>query len=186
MDLVGVIATWLLIGSVIVTAFNVANRYYLQIPGVGVGGEEVAWHCYAACFMLGIPYAIKTSAHVRVDIFFDNLPKEKQAYIDFVGSIIFLAPMCLIIMWGGYHFTQDAWELGNRPSEFIPLIQQIITDGVGEKSQDPGGLLNRWFIKSIIPVSFFLSLLACISLMLDRWQIITSQDSEQTNGGVSA
>lgn len=175
MDLVGNIATLLLIGSVIATAFNVVNRYYFQIPGVGVGGEEVAWHMYAACFMLGIPFALRTSSHVRVDIFFDNLPKHKQAIIDLAGTVLFLIPLCGIVIWGGYHFVQDAWELGDRPSQIIPLIQQIITDGVGEKSQDPGGLLNRWFIKGIIPVSFSLTLLAAVALILDRVSVLKTQ-----------
>lgn len=173
------IATCLLVGSVFVTGFNVINRYYLQIPGIGVGGEEVAWHLYAACFMLGIPYALKTSSHVRVDIFFDSLSKQKQAIIDLVGSALFLLPLCAILIWGGFHFVHDAWQLGDRPSEIIPLIEKIITEGVGERSQDPGGLLNRWFIKAVIPVSFALTLMASIALMLNRWSVLKGTDSNE-------
>ena len=149
MDWVGILSALLLILLVIVIGFNVTNRYAFQIEGLGVGYEELAWHLYAACFLFGIPYALRAGAHVRVDLIFDNLKPKTKAIIDLVGSVIFLLPFTLITIWSGWNFFMEAWSLGDRPSEFGALIQQVISKGVGEQSQDPGGLLYRWIIKGL-------------------------------------
>ena len=172
MDWVGIIAGILLILLVIVIAFNVFNRYWFQIDGVGVGFEELGWHIYSAVFMLGIPFALRSGSHVRVDLIFENLTPKSQAIIDLMGSLIFLVPFCLIVMWGGWIYVIEAWQLGSHPDAFSDLIRQIITTGIGEQSQDPGGLLNRWFIKGLIPFTFLLLLLAAISFMIHKINIL--------------
>lgn len=172
MDYIGIFAAILLILLVVVVAFNVFNRYWFQINGVGVGLEELAWHIYAAVFMLGIPFALRAGAHVRVDLIFENLSTKSQSIIDLIGSLIFLIPLCLILIWGGWVYTVDAWQLGSHPNAFSDLIVQIFTTGVGEQSQDPGGLLNRWFIKALIPFTFFLLLLAAISFLTHKVNIL--------------
>lgn len=178
MDWVGVLSAVLLILLVIVIGFNVTNRYAFQIEGLGVGYEELAWHFYSACFLFGIPYALRAGSHVRVDLIFENLKPKTKAIIDLVGSVIFLLPFTLITIWGGWSFLMEAWSLGDRPSELGALIQQIISTGVGEKSQDPGGLLNRWIIKGVIPLSFFLLFLASISFMINKINILRSLDQD--------
>lgn len=172
MDWVGATAATLLILLVLIITFNVSNRYFLNLDGIGVGAEELSWHFYAACFLLGIPYALRTSAHVRVDLIFEKLRPKTQAIIDLVGSCIFLIPFCLVVIWSGWNFTMEAWQLGPRAEGFGSLLAQIATSGVGERSQDPGGLLNRWIIKGIIPLSFFLLLLASISFIIHKINIL--------------
>lgn len=172
MDGIGIIATLTLILLVLVITFNVANRYYFNIAGIGIGAEELAWHFYSTCFLLGIPYALRTSSHVRVDLIFEKLSDKNQALIDIIGSCIFLIPFCLVVMWGGWNFFVEAWGLGSRPDSIGGILKQIVTTGVGERSQDPGGLLNRWLIKGIIPLSFFLLLLASVSFIIHKINIL--------------
>lgn len=183
MDWVGIIASAILILLVAVIAFNVSNRYFLNIKGIGVSAEELSWHFYSACFLLGIPYALRTSSHVRVDLIFEKLSPRTKAIIDLIGSCIFLIPFCLVTIWGGWHFFLEAWSLGSRPDEFGALLKQIVSSGVGERSQDPGGLLNRWIIKGIIPLSFVLLLLAAFSFMLHKVNILlgVEMDIEPNN-----
>ena len=140
--------------------------------------EELAWHLYAASFLLGIPFALRTGSHVRVDLIFENLSLKKRAIIDLCGTLIFLVPLCLVVVWSGWLFTMEAWGLGSRPDEFGALIKQIVTTGVGEKTQDPGGLLNRWIIKGVIPLSFFLLLLAAISFAIHKVNILLGLEKE--------
>ncbi|NNC99942.1 MAG: hypothetical protein HKN85_07160, partial [Gammaproteobacteria bacterium] len=68
----------------------------------------------------------------------------------------------------GWTFTAAAYGLGEQPGTVGGFFQQLLTSGIGEKSQDPGGLLNRWIIKGVIPLSFFFLLLASISFFLHR------------------
>ncbi len=184
MDWVGIASALLLIALVLVIAFNVANRYYFKLSSVGVGAEELAWHFYSACFLLGIPYALRSGSHVRVDLIFEGLSVKTRAIIDLVGSVIFLIPFCLVVIWGGWLFTSEAWGLGARPDEIGALIKQIVTTGVGEKTQDPGGLLNRWIIKGVIPLSFSLLLLAAISFMLHKVNVLMGVSEEDETDGV--
>lgn len=182
MDGIGIISSTLLILLVLVITFNVSNRYFLNLSGVGIGAEELAWHFYAACFLLGIPYALRTASHVRVDLIFEQLPPKKQAVIDLAGSCIFLIPFCLVTIWSGWNFTAEAWSLGSRPDTLGALLHQMVTTGIGEQSQDPGGLLNRWIIKGVIPLSFFLLLLATLSFMCHKINVLlgvhTGQEEE--------
>lgn len=172
MDWVGIIAGILLILLVAVITFNVANRYLFQISAIGIGFEELAWHFYAASFLLGIPFALRTGSHVRVDLIFENLSLKTRAIIDLVGALIFLAPLCVVVIWSGWAFTAEAWGLGSRPDEIGALIKQIVSSGVGEQSQDPGGLLNRWIIKGVIPLSFFFLLLAAFAFLIHKINIL--------------
>lgn len=176
MDAAGVLAGILLILLVAVITFNVANRYFFKFSGAGVGFEELAWHFYAASFLLGIPFALRTGSHVRVDLIFENLSFKTQAVIDLVGTLIFLIPLCIVVIWGGYLFAIEAWGLGSRPDEIGALIKQLVSTGIGEKSQDPGGLLNRWIIKGVIPFSFLLLLLAAISFLIHKINVLMGVD----------
>lgn len=166
-DWVGAVASALLILLVLLMAFNVLARYAFNNSSLGL--EELTWHFYSSVFLLGIPYALKHGAHVRVDLLFEKLDKRNQIIIDLVGTAVFLIPSCLVIIGGGWYFTAAAYELGNQPDSIMAFFNQLVSSGIGEKSQDPGGLMNRWIIKGVIPLSFVFLLLAAISLFLEKY-----------------
>jgi len=168
MSLLGAIAALLLIALVLVMAYNVVMRYAFNDSSIGL--EELSWHFYAALFLLGIPYALKSDSHVRVDLFFEGFQAKTKALIDLIGTALFLIPMTLIVVWAGWNFTVAAYQLGNQPDSIAAFFNQLVTSGIGEKSQDPGGLLNRWIIKGVIPLSFFCLFLSAIAFFLQKWQ----------------
>lgn len=187
-DYVAYIAAGLLILLVLVIFYNVIGRYlfpwiaslglpYITIPAVAL--QELAWHLYSAIFLLGISYALKTGNHVRVDIVYENLSVRTRAIIDIVGTVFFLIPLCFIVMVSGWTFTVDAFTVyDNVPDGFVATIKQIFTEGVGEKTQDPGGLLNRFIIKSVIPLSFFLLLLNAIAFLIHKINLLSGVEGE--------
>jgi len=177
MVLLGAIASLLLILLVIIMSYNVLARYAFSSSSIGL--EELSWHCYAAIFLLGIPYALATGAHVRVDLLFEKFSPKTQCLIDLIGTALFLIPSCLIIIWAGWHFAAAAYQLGVQPSSVSEFFAQLVGTGIGEKSQDPGGLLNRWIIKGVIPFSFLCLLLAAISLFLKRWMAFRDAPSNE-------
>ncbi len=183
MSLLGAIASLLLISLVLIMAYNVLMRYAFNSSSIGL--EELSWHFYAALFLLGIPYALKSGAHVRVDLFFEHFQPKTKALVDLIGTALFLIPTAVIIVWAGWNFTAAAYQLGGQPGSFADFFNQLVSTGIGEKSQDPGGLLNRWIIKGVIPISFFCLLLAAIAFFLEKWQVFfdLSPPSEDHNGG---
>jgi len=169
MDLIGNIAALLLIMLVGILSYNVVARYAFQNSSIGL--EELSWHIYAAIFLLGIPFALRSGSHVRVDLIYEGLQVKNQALIDLVGSILFLLPFCLVVIWFGWEFTVVSFDLGNQPTSLNQFFEMLVSSGIGEKSQDPGGLLNRWIIKGIIPLSFVFLLVASIAFFIQRLNI---------------
>lgn len=163
----GMIASGLLILLVLMMSYNVLMRYAFNASSIGL--QELTWHAYAAIFLLGIPYALQSGSHVRVDLLYEKMPLRKQQWVDFIGTALFLIPTCLVIIWGGWHFTIAAYQLGPQPDSIASFFNQLVSTGIGERSQDPGGLLNRWIIKGVIPLSFFFLLLAAIASLMEKW-----------------
>lgn len=173
MDWLGAIAASLLILLVMIMAYNVIARYAFNASSLGL--EELSWHFYAAIFLLGIPYALRHGSHVRVDLVYERLQPRRQAWIDLVGSLLFLLPFCVVVVWAGWNFTAAAYQLGNQPDSVAQFFSQLVGSGIGEKSQDPGGLLNRWIIKGVIPLSFVCLTIASSAFILERCQILRGQ-----------
>lgn len=166
LDSTGKIATLLLILLVGVISYNVIGRYVFNSSSIGL--EELAWHLYASVFLLGISYAVRTSSHVRVDLFYDSMQARTKAYIDIVGTIIFMFPLAGLVLFYGSDFAIQSYSFGPHADTVGGLVHQFLTTGIGERSQDPGGLNNRFVIKSVIPLAFLLLLLSAISLLIDR------------------
>jgi len=166
MDWLGVIAGLLLILLVLIVAWNVVARYAFQASSIGL--EELSWHLYSAIFLLGIPFALRTDSHVRVDLFYERWSDKTRALIDLIGCLIFLLPFCAVVIWAGWHFTLASYNLGEQPGNVSEFFKAIASTGIGEQSQDPGGLLNRWIIKGVIPLAFVFLLLSSVAFFIRR------------------
>ena len=144
-DLLGWVASMLFILLLINVVYDVVMRYAFN--DVSIAFQEMEWHLFSAVFLLGVPYAIKSGGHVRVDLFYERLSNKAQAIIDLLGTIFFLLPFCLLVAWYGVDFAKESYALG-------------------ETSGDPGGLAYRWVIKAMIPLSFLFMAVSGIGLML--------------------
>ncbi|ANO32975.1 TRAP transporter small permease subunit [Vibrio breoganii] len=133
-DALGHISSVLFLLLVANVVYDVVMRYVFN--DVSIAFQELEWHLFSAVFLLGVPYAIKTNGHVRVDIFYERFSPKVQAIIDILGIFIWLLPFSLLVAWYGIDFAYQAYD-------------------IGEQSGDPGGLPYRWIIKAVIPVSFF-------------------------------
>lgn len=160
----GILATFLLISLVAIVSYNVVARYLFNASSIGA--EELGWHLYAAVFLLAIPYAVYTDSHVRIDLFYEGRTESYKRIIGICGSLVFLLPFALVTLYYGWVFTAQALSYGNLPDSLFGIWQQLIGEGIGEKSQDPGGLTNRFIIKAVIPISAFLLFLAGIRNIL--------------------
>ncbi len=128
---------------------DVIMRYLFN--DVSIGMQELEWHLYASLFLLGISYTLSQDGHVRVDLIYDRLSPRRQAMVDIGGTLLFLLPFSLLIVWYGVGFVAESYQLG-------------------EGSGDPGGLPYRWIIKSMIPLSFLLVIIGSIGFVLRAWR----------------
>ena len=129
---------WLTLAMVLLTCAVVFMRRGLDIGATGL--QEAVLYMHAAVFMLGAAYALKHREQVRVDIFYRRFSSRQRAWVDSLGGVVFLAPLCLFIALISWQFVADAWR-------------------IREASTDSGGLGYVYMLKTLIP-------LAALSLLL--------------------
>lgn len=134
---------WLSTLLVLVVCYDVFTRYALKKSSVAV--QETEWHLFAFLFLVAAAFSLKHDRHVRVDVFYAGFSEKTKAWVDFLGSLFFLIPFCIVTIVASYNF----------------VIQSFL---MAETSPDPGGLPARYILKAAIPAGFFLLLLQAFSL----------------------
>ena len=140
---IGVAVSWLTTVLVAVVCYDVFTRYLLKSSLVAV--QELQWHLFAVIFLIGAAYTLKHGKHVRVDVFYNRFSAKTRAWVDLLGSLIFLLPFCLVAIWCSHTFVINAFT-------------------IGEGSPDPGGLPARFILKAAIPAGFLLLALQGLAL----------------------
>jgi len=128
---IGRAASWLTLGMVIVTFVVVVMRYVFDAGLIWVQ-ESVVW-MHAAVFMLGAAYTLRDEEHVRVDVFYRSMSPRRRAWVDLIGVVIFLLPLCAFLAWNSFEFVTQSWsiremsrESGGLPYPFVPLLKSIL------------------------------------------------------------
>lgn len=140
-----VIINWIWVLLIVLIVTNVTLRYMIGTNYIAM--EELQWHLFAIGWMIGLAYAVKLDGHVRVDVLAERLRPRTRAWIELIGILIFVLPLCYIMLTNGWPFVQRAWT-------------------INEISAAPGGLTNRWAIKAVILLAFALLGLAALSRLL--------------------
>ena len=96
--------------------------------------------------MLGAPWTLKVNEHVRVDLLYSMMSPRGKARLDIFGGLVFLLPMCLIMIG----FTLP-WALASWSS--------------GEVGASAGGL-PRWPGKMLLPIGFALLTLQAVAELI--------------------
>ncbi len=143
---IGQIIIWFILASVLLSTGNALARKLLRIGSNAF--TEMQWYLYGAVFLLGAGYAFLKNAHVRIDFVSSHLSPRARSVIDILGIIIFLAPLCLMLIG-------LSWPL------FVNALQS------GEMSQSAGGLI-RWPVYLLLPLGIFLLLLQSFSEIIKR------------------
>ena len=129
--LLGKVSAWLTLFMVIVTFVVVVMRYVFDVGLIWLQ-ESVVW-MHAVVFMIGAAYTLQREEHVRVDIFYRQMSPQRQAWVDLVGVLVFLLPLCVFLGWKALDFVAVSWRLqeasresGGLPYPMIPLLKSIL------------------------------------------------------------
>ena len=104
---------------------------------------EAQWYMFAAMVLFGAGWTLKVNEHVRVDLVYGMVSDRARVWIDLIGGVLFLMPMCLVLMYFTWPWFVDAWYSG-------------------EVSTNAGGLI-RWPVKLVLPLGFGLVALQGVS-----------------------
>jgi TRAP-type mannitol/chloroaromatic compound transport system permease small subunit len=148
-DWSGYLGAVCMVSLVIVTIFDVVMRYVFKDGSIGL--QELEWHLFSAVFLLAAAHTLKCDQHVRLDLVYQSsrFTEQHRNQINIFGTLCFLIPFCIVIIIYSAPFALES---------FIHL----------ETSPDPGGLSNRWIVKSIIPCAFVLILLQSVNDLIRR------------------
>lgn len=129
---------WLLVLLVLMQGLVVLLRYGFSWGSIAL--QESVNYLHAICFMLGAAFTLQVDRHVRVDVLYRSMSLKQQALVNAVGSVLFLIPICLFMLWTSYDYVLQAWT-------------------IKERSADSGGLAIVYLLKTLIPL-LAISLLA--------------------------
>ena len=143
---VGKAAFWLVLVMTIICAANASYRFVFNDSSNGM--LEIQWYLFAAVFLLCSPYTLQKNEHVRIDVLSGKLSSRGLAVIDIIGTLFFLLPMVMTVLWLS-----------------LPLVAESYK--IQEMSSNAGGLI-RWPVKILLPIGFTLLALQGISELIKR------------------
>ena len=122
---------WLTLFMVLVTFVVVVMRYVFDAGLIWLQ-ESVVW-MHACVFMVGAAYTLQREEHVRVDIFYREMSPKRRAWVDLIGVLVFLLPLCALLAWKALDYVAISWKLqeasresGGLPYPLIPLLKSAL------------------------------------------------------------
>jgi len=159
----GEITSWLVLGtlvSVLVAVIASAMRanellnWGMDIPLFGDNLTvndviDLEWHFFAVMVMIGGTYAYLDDRHVRSDLIYSGLSHTKKKWIDTLGDLILMLPFTAVMCWLSTGFVMRSYNSG--------------------EGSDYGGMLDRFLIKSSIPIGFAILFLVILARVVRRF-----------------
>jgi TRAP-type mannitol/chloroaromatic compound transport system permease small subunit len=159
----GEITSWLVLGtlvSVLVAVIASAMRANIMLDWGGdipLFGDnltvndviDLEWHFFAIMVMLGGTYAYLDDKHVRSDLIYGGLSWRVQRWIDTIGDVCLMAPFAATMCWLSIGFMMRSYNSG--------------------EGSDYGGMLDRFLIKSTIPIGFAILFLVILARVIRRF-----------------
>lgn len=143
---IGRAASWLVLLTVFISAGNAVVRKAFNSSSNAL--LEVQWYLFAAVFMLMAAYVFQRNAHVRVDFVSARLSPRTRAWVDVFGIVLFVLPLCVLLIDMGWPTVAEAWRNG-------------------ETSPNAGGLV-RWPVYALLPAGMGLLLVQSLSELVKR------------------
>ena len=156
---VGKGAFWLVLIMTVISAGNAVVRFTINYSSNGL--LEIQWYLFAAIFMLCSPYTLQKNEHVRIDDLSSKLSPRGLAVIDIIGTLFFLLPMVIVVLWLSLPLVADSYK-------------------INEMSANAGGLI-RWPVKILLPIGFSLLALQGISELIKRIAFLAGMIDDPNN-----
>ena len=137
---------WLILAAVLISAANATVRKIFNYSSNSF--LEIQWYLFSLVFLFLAGYTLKHNEHVRIDIVTGRLSARARAWIDIFGTVFFLLPMAILIMYLSWPVFVDAYERH-------------------EVSTNAGGLII-WPARLMVPIGFFLLILQAVSELIKR------------------
>jgi TRAP-type mannitol/chloroaromatic compound transport system permease small subunit len=144
---------------VVVTVVIVILRYGFSVGAVAA--QESVTYLHAWLFLGAMAYGLKSDSHVRVDIFYRNFSDATRQWVNAIGGLVFLLPMCAALIYYGWDYAYRSWA-------------------IGETSVEPGGIPAVFLLKTLIPLAAVLLFIQCLAEVLANTLRLIAHPLERT------
>ena len=173
---IGQAAAWLLIPILVLVLINVVfsaakvGTIFRWESDIFLFGSKLTlasigdlqWHLFGIMLMLTMAAAIVNDAHVRVDFLRQHMSERRKAIVDVSGHLIFLLPLCAIVVYNGFDFAVRSFNMN--------------------EGSDYDGLYDRFVLKAFIPIGFGLMFLAGMGSVVRGVLTLHNSVKGQTDG----
>ncbi len=169
---VGKFASWLILLLIFLIMFDVVTRKidFIKERSANITIEygfsvsfilqDFQWHVHGALLLLTFGFGYLRNAHVRVDIFRENVSRRKQVWIEFMGLVICAVPFLALMIWFSWVMTSSSFSQG-------------------EGSESQVGLGWRFIIKSFLIWGFGIALLAALATLFRCMAYLWGNDEQR-------
>jgi TRAP-type mannitol/chloroaromatic compound transport system permease small subunit len=164
---IGKILSWLILAAVLVSATNAVVRKLFDMSSNA--WLELQWVLFGIVFLMCAPWTLLANEHIRIDIVNTTLFSQRvRNWIDVIGHLFFLIPLCLIMLITSAPFFLRSYE-------------------INEQSMNAGGL-PQWPAKGVVFLGFFFLLFQAISELIKRIAVMRGliPDPHSTSGHLAA
>ena len=106
---IGRAVAWLAVGCVLTCFLVVVLRYGFSI-GFPWMQELYVWQ-HAIVFMVGAGFTFLHHGHVNVDITYTRFAPRTKAWVDILGTVVFLLPWMAVLAWTSSQFVLSSWSI---------------------------------------------------------------------------
>lgn len=138
-DALGRLLSTASIAIMAVTFLVVVMRYGFSASGLSWGGfnisaialQETVLYLHSILFMLASAYTLKHNGHVRVDVLYRKFSVRGKAWVDLLGTLVLLFPMCGFILFASLDFVSFSWQIQERSGEaeglpYVYVLKSLI------------------------------------------------------------
>ena len=118
---------WLALLLVLLTSLIVILRYVAGIGSIAL--QEAQLYLHASLFMLAMAYTLRCDEHVRVDIFYHRLGRRHRAWVNLLGTLLFLLPLCVLLLVTCWDYVATSWARreGSAEAGGLPWLYVLKT-----------------------------------------------------------
>jgi TRAP-type mannitol/chloroaromatic compound transport system permease small subunit len=136
----------------VLVQFALVIMRYVYSAGSFMGLPALWWqeaivYMHGTIITAGAGYTLLHDGHVRVDIFYRDASPRTQDWIDLIGALLVLLPVCALILWSAWPTVSLSWRT---------------LEGSGETS----GIPYRYLLRSTIILMAALLALQGVSIAL--------------------
>ncbi|MFN4355265.1 TRAP transporter small permease subunit [Parvibaculum sp.] len=152
---VGRTVSWLALFMVLVQFIVVLQRYVFGIGSIFM--QESIVYMHGTLFMLVAGYTLLHNSHVRVDVFYRTMKPQAKAWVDLLGTIFLLWPVCYLIFSVSLPYVEASWA-------------------VREGSRETSGIQGVYLLKSVILGFVVLLALQGLSTIIHAMRILSGAE----------